>query len=52
MSAILLLVMVIVAGVMDYLFMGTKIVPLAWAGAAILLMAMVMVSLEQDGNGG
>lgn len=47
-SAILLLVMVIVAGAMDYAFMGTEIPPIAWAGAGILVAAMVLVSLEPE----
>ncbi|MCK5251477.1 MAG: DMT family transporter [Thermoplasmata archaeon] len=46
-SAILLLVMVIVAAVMDYLFMDTELGPVAWAGAGILLVAMVLVNLER-----
>ena len=45
-SAILLLVMVIVAAVMDYMFRGTEISLVAWAGAGILLVAMVLVNLE------
>jgi len=45
-SAILLLVMVIVAAVMDYAFMGTEMNAVAWAGAGILLVAMVLVNLE------
>jgi len=45
-SAILLLVMVIVAAVMDYVFRGTEMGMIAWAGAGILLVAMVLVNLE------
>lgn len=45
-SAILLLVMVIVAAVMDYLFVGTEMNVVSWAGAGILLVAMVLVNLE------
>jgi DME family drug/metabolite transporter len=47
-SAILLLVMVIVAAVMDFVFLGTEIGLVAWAGAGILLVAMVLVNLEKD----
>jgi len=47
-SAILLLVMVIVAAMMDYVFLGTEIGVVAWAGAGILLVAMVLVNLESD----
>ena len=49
-SAILLLVMVIVAGVMDYVFQGTEMGVVAWGGAAILLVAMLLVSLEPEGE--
>lgn len=49
-SAILLLVMVIVAGVMDRVFLGTEMGLLSWAGAATLVGAMVMVSLSPDGE--
>jgi drug/metabolite transporter (DMT)-like permease len=49
-SAILLLVMVIVAGVMDRAFFGTEMGVVAWVGGAILLCAMVMVSLSPDGE--
>jgi DME family drug/metabolite transporter len=47
-SAVLLLVMVIVAAVMDYLFQGTEMGVVPWAGAGILLVAMVMVSLGEE----
>jgi DME family drug/metabolite transporter len=50
-SAILLLVMVIVAAVMDYAFLGTEMNAVAWAGAGILLVAMVLVNLEGGGDG-
>jgi DME family drug/metabolite transporter len=46
-SAILLLVMVVVAAVMDYLVFDTEMGIVAWLGAGILLVAMVMVSLER-----
>jgi DME family drug/metabolite transporter len=51
-SAILLLVMVIVAAVMDYAFFGTELNAVAWAGAAILVVAMVLVNLEVGDDGG
>jgi DME family drug/metabolite transporter len=50
-SAILLLVMVIVAALMDYVFQGTEMGPVAWAGAGILLVAMVLVNLDGAGDG-
>lgn len=45
-SAILLMVMVVVAAVMDFLVFNTKLGVVSWVGAGILVMAMVMVSLE------
>jgi DME family drug/metabolite transporter len=51
-SAILLLVMVIVAAVMDYAFLGTEMNVVAWTGAGILLVAMVLVNLEGEGRSG
>jgi drug/metabolite transporter (DMT)-like permease len=50
-SAILLLIMVIVAAVMDYAFFGTEMNAIAWAGAGILLVAMVLVNLEGNDDG-
>ncbi|NIP34293.1 MAG: EamA family transporter [Thermoplasmata archaeon] len=50
-SAILLLVMVIVAAVMDYAFLGTEMNAMAWTGAGILLVAMVLVNLEGSEEG-
>ncbi len=47
-SAVLLLVMVIVAAVMDYLFFGTEIGVIPWIGAGILLVAMLLVSLSPE----
>jgi drug/metabolite transporter (DMT)-like permease len=38
--------MVIVAAMMDYVFLGTEMRIIAWAGAGILLVAMVLVNLE------
>jgi len=32
--------------VMDYVFRGTEMGMIAWAGAGILLVAMVLVNLE------
>jgi DME family drug/metabolite transporter len=49
-SAILLLVMIIVAAVMDYVFLGTEMGVVAWAGAGILMLAMVLVNLEGNGQ--
>lgn len=54
-SAVLLMVMVIVAAVMDYAFMGTELGLVPLVGAAILLSCMVLVSLgsgEEDGGEG
>jgi DME family drug/metabolite transporter len=51
-SAILLLVMVIVAGVMDRVAFGTEMGPLSWIGAVILIGAMAMVSLSSNNNDG
>ena len=45
-SAILLLIMVIVAAAMDHAFLGTGLNAVAWTGAGILLVAMVLVNLE------
>jgi DME family drug/metabolite transporter len=50
-SAILLLVMVVVAAVMDYAFLGTEMGPLPWVGAVILLVAMLLVSASGDDGG-
>lgn len=50
-SAVLLLVMVIVAAVMDYLFFDTEMGVVPWVGAGILLVAMVLVSLSPDNEG-
>jgi drug/metabolite transporter (DMT)-like permease len=50
-SAILLLVMVVVAALMDYLFRGTEMNAVAWAGAGILLVAMVLVNLDPGVEG-
>jgi DME family drug/metabolite transporter len=47
-SAVLLMVMVIVAALMDYAFMGSKLGPVPLLGAAILLVSMVLVSLGPD----
>ncbi len=49
-SAVLLLIMVIVAAAMDYAFQGTEMGLVPIVGALILVAAMVMVSL--GGNGG
>jgi drug/metabolite transporter (DMT)-like permease len=49
-SAILLLIMVIVAAVMDFAIFGTELNAISWAGAAILLVAMVLVNLERSGE--
>jgi drug/metabolite transporter (DMT)-like permease len=37
-----------VAAVMDYAFFGTELNAVAWAGAGILLVAMVLVNLEVE----
>jgi len=50
-SAVLLLVMVIVAAVMDYLFFDTEMGLVPWIGAGILLVAMLMMSLSPENDG-
>jgi len=47
-SAVLLLIMVVVAAVMDYVLIGTEIGVLPWIGAGILLVAMLLVSLSPE----
>jgi DME family drug/metabolite transporter len=50
-SAVLLLVMILVAASMDYVFQGKGLDTIAMVGAGILLVAMVLVNLsskEQD----
>jgi DME family drug/metabolite transporter len=51
-SAILLMVMVVVAAVMDYLVFDTEMSVLSWLGAGILLVAMLMVSMEANKDQG
>jgi drug/metabolite transporter (DMT)-like permease len=50
-SAVLLLVMVIVAAIMDYLFFDTEMGSVPWIGAGILLVAMLMMSLAPEDVG-
>ncbi len=50
-SAILLLVMVVVAALMDYQFRGTEMNAVAWAGAGVLLVAMVLVNMDPGAEG-
>ena len=47
-SAVLLMIMVVVAAVMDYVFLDTEMGIVPWIGAGILLVAMLMVSLSPE----
>jgi DME family drug/metabolite transporter len=49
-SAVLLLIMIVVAAVMDFTLQGTGMGPVPMLGAAILLGAMLLVSFTSDGE--
>ena len=51
-SAVLLMVMVLVASLMDFVFMDVRLGTLPLVGAAILLGSMVLVSLRGADRGG